>query len=214
METRFPIGTLLRSYDFESNRTCYAEGVLVRYETDASGCERYVIRVSRIVWEDKPEVEGHMIGQEIYPPVNGTPTSMGRVTNQVEACPAVLNLARLSYGSSQYPVERNETTPLPEAFDFENAEECARLICAVMSNASGGHTIRDCKVRVDPIRRTANITGNGIHVFYRPEVPHPLTKENFEAEIARIDALPRLELGSVVTDQYGEGWKRARWIPA
>jgi hypothetical protein len=127
---------------------------------------------------------------------------------------AKLNRAVLHYGSSSYPVERNEVSPLPETFDFRNPEDCARKICAIMSNASGGHTIRECKVRVDPIRRTANITGSGIHVFYKPEsyVPAaPITDDNMEAEIARIEDLPVLMLGSVTTDQYGEGWKRARW---
>jgi hypothetical protein len=122
---------------------------------------------------------------------------------------AVLNLAKLMYGKTGYSVEPNETLPLPESFDFDNAEECARQICAIMSNASGGHTLIDCTLRVDYQDRTANITSSGMHVFYRPV---DMPKIGVEEALAKMERIVTIPLGTVATDQYGDGWKRARWI--
>jgi hypothetical protein len=185
------------------------EGVLIDYSKDNSNCDCYVIRVDRVVWEGRELPNDAMIGREARPPINGTPTSMGNVTNYVSAAePASLDFARLYYGSSAYPVERNETLPLPETFDFEKPEECARLIFAIMSNASGGHTLHKCTLRIDPVRRVANLTAGGVHVFYKP-INAP--KMTVEEAIAATERIWVLELGNVFTDQYGYGWKRARW---
>lgn len=81
------IGDTVRSYDFpDSDLTsgCYVEGVVESIEW-YEGCERYKIRVTARFWEGKREgiTADPMYIYHIYPPVNGTPTLTGRVTNGV-----------------------------------------------------------------------------------------------------------------------------------
>lgn len=128
-----------------------------------------------------------------------------------------LEFAHLSYGDRLYPVTPNETLPLPKEFDFSKPEECAKLIFAIMSNASGGHTLRNCKVSITPSRKTANLTCNGVHVFYRdPSFIGTLQGLSDEEVHARLEQLQKerkvYELGNVRTDQYGDGYKRAVWF--
>lgn len=78
------VGDTVRSYDFPDNRAlehCYIEGVIENVEWH-EGCERYKIRVTARIWEGKREgiTADPMY---VYPPVNGTPTLMGRVTSGV-----------------------------------------------------------------------------------------------------------------------------------
>lgn len=119
-----------------------------------------------------------------------------------------LDLATLSYGSTQYPVVPSELSPLPLEFDFNNPEDCARKIFAIMSNASGGHTVRDCKLRINREEKLANLTGSGVHVYYA-------VKGRAKMSIEQILKLEKEKevflLGNVTTDQYGNGWKRATW---
>ena len=75
------VGNRVRSYDFESSRECYIEGVVEGFKK-LEGCERYVIRVGRKVWAGE-EVEDPYRGL-VYPPVNGTPKLFGGVCNSVE----------------------------------------------------------------------------------------------------------------------------------
>ena len=80
------IGNRVRSFDFHYERSlngprsCYMEGVVTGFEK-IQGCSRYVITVDRCVagGEDQENFP-----ETIYPPVNGTPTSMGRITDGVE----------------------------------------------------------------------------------------------------------------------------------
>ena len=119
-----------------------------------------------------------------------------------------LERAVLTYGSRSIPVVPSELNPLPAEFDFQNPVECARLIFAIMSAASGGHSLHDCKVRVDQERRTANLTCSGAHVFYAEPGRQKLTVEE-ALEIMRNRAEP-IQLGSVVSR-----WNRpdlARWF--
>lgn len=127
-----------------------------------------------------------------------------------------LEFAHITYGSRIYPVKPNETLPLPKEFDFSKPEECAKLIFAIMSNASGGHTLRGCKLAINQVRKTANLSCNGAHVFYRdPEQIQSLQGLTDEQIVARIEELNKdrqvIELGNVRTDQYGDGYKRAVW---
>jgi len=123
----------------------------------------------------------------------------------------MLKFATLSYGRKPTAVRPTESLPLPAEFDFENAEECARTILAIMANAAGGHPLRDCRLSLDRERRTANITGSGAHVFYAPaEGLRKMTIAEIEATAKRLQVI---QLGHVMTDQYGGGWKRAAWIP-
>ena len=102
-----PLHSHVRSFDFaddrgfvtrdiEGDRACYVEGVVCaiipageRFDTPDPGgfvypasCDRYAIRVTRLVFggvEGDPEETPSWA----CPPVNGTPTSLGRV-NSVE----------------------------------------------------------------------------------------------------------------------------------
>jgi hypothetical protein len=80
------IGSQVRSFDFhymrdlDGPRSCYMEGKVVGFEK-VQGCQRYVIEVSRCVAGGE---EREDFPPTIYPPVNGTPTTMGRVTDGVE----------------------------------------------------------------------------------------------------------------------------------
>lgn len=119
-----------------------------------------------------------------------------------------LEFALLNYGSHSIKVQPSETHPLPMEFDFDKAEECARKIFAVMSNASGGFTLSNCKVRMHRGRKFANLTCNGSHIYYRDQNAAKLSideamKVHEESEV--------IELGAVSSDQYGDGWKRAQW---
>lgn len=80
------IGSKVRSFDFhymrdlEGPRSCYMEGQVVGFE-EVEGCTRYKIEVNRCVGAGK---ERDNYPAFIYPPVNGTPTMMGRITDGVE----------------------------------------------------------------------------------------------------------------------------------
>jgi hypothetical protein len=80
------IGNRVRSFDFhymrdlEGPRSCYMEGEVIGFE-EVRGCTRYVIKVDRCVSGGKERSD---FPEVIYPPVNGTPTTMGRVTDGVE----------------------------------------------------------------------------------------------------------------------------------
>ena len=80
------IGNRVRSFDFhymrdlDGPRSCYMEGTVTGFEK-IRGCGRYVIAVDRCVGGGKERTDFPTV---IYPPVNGTPTTMGRITDGVE----------------------------------------------------------------------------------------------------------------------------------
>lgn len=85
------IGTRVRSFDFadgpdgrslQGERACYIEGVVTGYE-NVEGCQRYQILVDRDVFGGEESTRRN--GRVVTPPVNGTPTWMGNVTDYVEA---------------------------------------------------------------------------------------------------------------------------------
>jgi hypothetical protein len=120
-----------------------------------------------------------------------------------------LEICVLTYGRSATPVKPASHLPIPTTFDFDNPEECARLIFACMSNASGGFTLRNCKLRIDREWKMANLTSTGCHVFYAPAERQ---KRSIEEVIAAEQRQEVFQLGIVRTDQYGDGWKRAQWM--
>ena len=84
------VGNRVRSFDFSDRpggrdvtgeRACYIEGTVVGFES-LEGCERYVIHVKRDGF--RGEEKTHRVGSKRYPPVNGTPTLFGDVTDCVE----------------------------------------------------------------------------------------------------------------------------------
>ena len=80
------VGDRVRSFDFhymrdlEGPRSCYMEGQVVAFE-EIEGCARYKLEVNRCVAGGK---EQDNFPKVIYPPVNGTKTIMGRITDGVE----------------------------------------------------------------------------------------------------------------------------------
>ena len=84
MEITF--GSQVRSFDFhymrdlDGPRSCYMEGQMMGHTT-IEGCKRYIIAVKRCVVRGE---ETSNFPEVIYPPVNGTPTTMGRITDGVE----------------------------------------------------------------------------------------------------------------------------------
>jgi len=85
-DTTIQPGDRVRSFDFESRDLAgenarYIEGEVTGFDR-MEGCDRYAIRVTKVVW-------GRVVTQEpgmgyTYPPVNGTPTTLGRVCDSVE----------------------------------------------------------------------------------------------------------------------------------
>ncbi len=123
----------------------------------------------------------------------------------------MLMFARLMYGSSHVPVIPNDSAPIPAAFDFNDIEGCSRKIFAIMSMASGGYPVERCQLRIDPVRMTANLTGNGVHVFYGA-LKGPAKMTVAEA-IEATERTQLFHLGDVRSPAHHEGWKRAVWTP-
>lgn len=79
-DTSITAGHRVRSYDFDRTDTCYAEGVVEEITEPWEGCARYKIRVEKRVFDGEPQARYE---EYVYPPINGTPTPFGRVTNGV-----------------------------------------------------------------------------------------------------------------------------------
>jgi len=87
------IGNRVRSFDFadgpdgralEGESACYVEGVVMAIE-EIRGCDRYKILVDRDVFSGKES--DNRVGNEVFPPVNGTPTLISGNTDYVELIP-------------------------------------------------------------------------------------------------------------------------------
>jgi hypothetical protein len=93
------VGDRARSFDFPDNllsrdpenaeHACFAEGLVVAITDPAThpqfrDCARYVIHVERRVFGGSSERDQGLVGQIVYPPVNGTPSLFGGATNGVE----------------------------------------------------------------------------------------------------------------------------------
>lgn len=79
------VGDRVRSYDFEGRSDCYVEGVVTGFK-ERDSCTRYVIEVDTEVFEGKPVDKSSTrskIGELVFPPVNGTPTTLGGTCNGV-----------------------------------------------------------------------------------------------------------------------------------
>lgn len=130
-----------------------------------------------------------------------------------------LDFARISYGRSTYAVRPGDFVPIPKSIDPNAPDflDTVRSIFAMMSNASGGHPCIRCKVSV--WNESVNLTAEGVHVFYKNPNARKFDIKNDPAEIAEFAAMINrnrlvIELGRVDTDQYGDGWKRAKWSAA
>lgn len=121
--------------------------------------------------------------------------------------------AVLIYGSNRYPVVRSALVPLPD-FDFDDIECCLFRALAVMSNQSGGHPMNEPRLSVYVGETYVTVSGNGYSLAWGvpPEPPKDQTSANVqEWAMQFIDtvAVTNYPWG-VVTDQYGEGWIRAK----
>ena len=81
------VGNLVRSFDFESrdlegDRACYVEGFVIGL-VEMEGCMRYHIVVERRVFGGKV-LTGPNVEKEVFPPVNGTASWLGRPIDVVE----------------------------------------------------------------------------------------------------------------------------------
>lgn len=92
MTTLIEIGDYVRSHDFmdrigdPSRPQCYIEGVVesIGWQHGMADCPRYKIKIQLRVWADKIDNAEGLLGKYAYPPINGTPTNIGPVTNYVE----------------------------------------------------------------------------------------------------------------------------------
>ena len=79
------VGDYVRSYDFNEDVSSYVEGTVVDIVT-LGGCYHYKIKVERRVLEGVEAPQNKVLDYgHVYPPVNGTLTTLGRVTNSVES---------------------------------------------------------------------------------------------------------------------------------
>ncbi len=84
MAEAIKVSDYVRAFDFDSRdlegeRACYVEGDVVAL-VKREGCMFYAISVDREVWAGVEEASPRAL---VYSPVNGTPTTMGRVTDYV-----------------------------------------------------------------------------------------------------------------------------------
>lgn len=78
-------GDRVRSYDFAGIPDCFIEGVVEALTEPMEGCPRYKVRVQRCV---RQGLEVPPFAMYVYPPVNGTPSWTGKLTNLVWRLPA------------------------------------------------------------------------------------------------------------------------------
>jgi len=90
MEKKIEIGSLVKSYDFpdrvDTKHLCYIEGVILSINPNGKlsihhPC--YEILVRKQVWDGVDDPNSRLIGQCVYPPINGTEGLFGP-TNCVE----------------------------------------------------------------------------------------------------------------------------------
>lgn len=79
-----PIGAVVRSYDSPGNRSCYVEGIVEGHCEMLRGCSRYAIRVTCQFFDNEEQPTSVLIGELVYPPMNGTLTTRGVMTAGVE----------------------------------------------------------------------------------------------------------------------------------
>jgi hypothetical protein len=79
-DTSIDVGQRVRSYDSDAHERSYVEGVVEEITARIEGCRRYRIRVEKRVFDG---VECEIAHDYVIPPVNGTPTTFGHITNGV-----------------------------------------------------------------------------------------------------------------------------------
>jgi hypothetical protein len=82
MASKIKIGDRVRSFDFEGRDDSFVEGPVIGFDAENFDCKRYVIKCELSMFGGDPDPQ--RIGEIVYPPVNGTRTWMGGVTNCVK----------------------------------------------------------------------------------------------------------------------------------
>ena len=78
------VGDLVRSYDFNDIDDCYVEGIVIEMGVRMQGSDRYKIAPVKSVQNGEECPDSLRLNHFIYPPVNGTQSWMGGVTNCVK----------------------------------------------------------------------------------------------------------------------------------
>lgn len=114
-----------------------------------------------------------------------------------------------AHGNIPQRVQSTCDTPLPTEFDFNNPEECARKICAVMLNVAGTGIAFNCRVRFNEVANQAYITDDvSFAVMYLPPRPRPMSQAEIEATAAHaVD----MWLGHCACGWEVPGWDKAVW---
>lgn len=113
-----------------------------------------------------------------------------------------LQKANLNFGSSSCQVVATEGVPLPQAFDLDNPEACARKVFEVMSKASGGHRLKACVLSLNRESRMASLHCKGAQVLYG-QMPKDTSAEKM---IDLFRKTERFLLGDVTADRSGVRW--------
>lgn len=101
----------------------------------------------------------------------------------------------LTYGGpNRYPVIPSKQFNIPRVFNFDYPIDCAIDALKVMSQASGGHMLRDCRVIIHRGRKTATVSANGCIVRYRP---HDLPGLTAVQAVLILDESETYEIGLV-----------------
>jgi len=81
------VGDTVRSFDFEFVDNCYIEGKVIDFHF-IEGCERCMIELDKKIFNGKDTTEDYLKqvngDRLVYPPINGTPSWMGDVLNNIK----------------------------------------------------------------------------------------------------------------------------------
>lgn len=142
----FDFSSMPNGFDIEGPDACFIEGIVEGF-IEVEGCMRYDIKATRRVFNGvEKDIEE---GQRFIPPVNGTPTMLGRITNGVvkveESNPAnrIADMDVSNLTDEQIEVIRQLTLRAEDGFDKRasladnddvkniansHAEACMRLL--------------------------------------------------------------------------------------
>lgn len=113
-----------------------------------------------------------------------------------------LQKADLNFGFSSCQVVATEGVPLPQTFDLDNPEACARRVFEVMSKASGGHRLKACVLSLNREIGMASLNCKGAKVLYG----QPSKDMSAEQVIELLRKTERFFLGDVTADRSGVRW--------
>jgi hypothetical protein len=80
-DTSIQVGDTVRSFDFFGTTSCYVVGTVEDIQV-SGGCQKYFIRVTERVWDNRPDTCG--VGELVYTPVNGVAMSFGGLCRGVQ----------------------------------------------------------------------------------------------------------------------------------